>query len=350
MSHMITNNKDMAYVGETPWHGLGHQLDGSETLDQWRVAAGLDWSAEKRQVYYSTRTPKGTNPVNGEVCTTNTPTPIKDRFALVRDDTQADLGIVSDRYKIVQPAEIVEFYRDVVADQGFTMETMGSLAGGKRIWALAKMGKYTRIKGQDELGGYLLLATSYDGTMATIAKFTSVRVVCQNTLSFATSSGESQISIGHNAKFDDSKVKQKLGLAAESWEQFEQQANVLASTAVTPEIVTQYLHKVFGESAFKAVVPPNMGTVTQAQGAAVGATFELSNHSTKILNLATQGKGQNYRSANGTLWGLVNAVTEYYDHHAKGKADSRLNSAWFGSGDKIKRTAFNTAMELAKAA
>lgn len=111
------------------------------------------------------------------------------RFVLMRSDTEEALSVVSGDYHMVQPKEVLEFYRDLVATCGYSLETAGALNGGKKVWALARTGMAEGIgdKGQDQdqLAAYLLLATSCDKTLATTVAFTSIRVVCQNTLSFA---------------------------------------------------------------------------------------------------------------------------------------------------------------------
>jgi len=170
MAAIIDSSNDrenMAYIGKVPWHGLGNAMQDGMDVDQWRVEAGLDWAVNRSSVKYA-----GDDGVTYE---------IPDQHVLYRDDTKANFGVVSDRYKIVQPAEVIEFYRDLTETYGFEMETAGSLDGGKRIWALARTGKSMRVKGQDQVDGYLLLATSYDRSIATRAAFTSVRVVCNNT-------------------------------------------------------------------------------------------------------------------------------------------------------------------------
>lgn len=328
MAHMLNSTRDMAFTGQTPWHGLGTKLIPGAGIDEWRVAANLNWTAEKRQAYFSTR-----DAATGK----NVATPINDRFALVRDDTQAPLGIVSTRYKPVQPAEVLEFYRDLTMDQGFTLETAGCLARGQRIWALAKTGQELRIKGQDKVDGYLLLATSYDGSMATTARFTSVRVVCQNTLSLSLGKAGDTISIGHHTTFNSASVKAQLGLGVEAWDEFEAQVNKLAEVRVSPEACLEYIKQVLGED--KAIK-------VNAKGEAA-----LNTTGKKFLHLFGHGKGQELRGADHTYWGLVNAVTEYYDHHAKARgADTRLNSAWFGSAAGTKKKAFEVALEMADAA
>lgn len=109
-----------------------------------------------------------------------------DRFVLVRSDTDEALSIVSGNYEVVQPKEVLEFYRELVSLYGYTLETAGALNGGRKVWALSKTGRSSRVgeDGKDKLAAYLLLATSCDKTLATTIAFTSIRVVCKNTLFF----------------------------------------------------------------------------------------------------------------------------------------------------------------------
>ena len=108
-----------------------------------------------------------------------------EKSVLYRSDTGTALSVVGQRYNVVQPREILEFYRDLTEISGFELETAGVLKGGKKIWALARTGQSTSLKGNDVTNGYVLLATACDGSMATTAQFTSVRVVCNNTLAIS---------------------------------------------------------------------------------------------------------------------------------------------------------------------
>ena len=119
---------------------------------------------------------------------------------------------MSDNFKIVQPAAVLEFFRDLTAAAGFTLETAGTLFGGKRFWALAAIGETASIAdAADKMKGYLLLSTSCDGTMATEARYTTVRVVCNNTLSAARTSG-AKVRVTHRSTFNADSVKKELGV------------------------------------------------------------------------------------------------------------------------------------------
>ena len=137
MAHLI---ESMAYRQEKPWHGLGSQLPAGQSIETWQQAAGMDWSINESDVLYSA------DATNGLHLRTN-----PDSKVLFRSDTFAPLSVVSKRYKVVQPNEILEFYRSLVSAGGFELETAGVLKGGKKLWALAKTDQQTVLKGGDKL-------------------------------------------------------------------------------------------------------------------------------------------------------------------------------------------------------
>ena len=322
------------YDGETPWHGYGTRVADDATLDQWRIAAGLNWDVDERKVYYTKLLPQSfVTQSGGDFDLKKIPQVIENRKALVRTDNQECLSVVGHNYHVVQPGEVLEFYRELIEANGFEMDTAGSLMDGRRIWALARIGESTRIFGQDRIDGYVLLATSYDGTMATTCQFTSVRVVCNNTLEWATETGQGAFKIAHNKKFDPEEAKGMLGLTKEAWELYEQQVNTLATRTVELDEALAFFTTVLGKDAI----------VINEEGKPIySPTFH------KMFAAYERSPGANLRSAHHTAWGLVNAVTYYQDHMAKSsKSGSRLNSAWFGSGKNRKGKAFEEALKLA---
>lgn len=117
------------------------------------------------------------------------------------------------RYQVVQPREVLECYRDLTDVSGYELETAGVLKGGRKFWALARTGQSAVLKGNDEVNGYLLLATSCDGTLATTATPTTVPVVCNNTLAIALDGTTRAIKVPHSTRFDPQAVKKQLGIA-----------------------------------------------------------------------------------------------------------------------------------------
>lgn len=329
MAHLIdlsNGRANMAYVGEKPWHGLGQELSQGASIDQWRVEAGLAWEVHRAQVEFVAEDPAG-NPTRhaGE------------SEILYRSDTFAQLGIVTDRYKVVQPAEVMEFFRDVVGTGGMSLETAGSLDGGKKVWALAKTGQDFRIRGQDAVEGYLLLSTSFDGSMATRAQFTSVRVVCNNTLQMAAADTKGAIKIPHSTDFDARGVKIDLGILGGAFQHFEDQANALAGRPISNKEAMDLILQVMEPKAYAEMLKGHEPELSTKRVNQIKRIFDLYNYA---------GRGVSLASAKGTAWGLVNAVTEYIDHESGHNTNNRFRSAQFGPGASLKTDAFNAALKL----
>ena len=161
MSHLV---ETMAYVGQTPWHELGNALPQKQSIDVWAQAAGMQWHIRETPVRYLATDEDSS--LYGEAME------FPDQKVLYRSDTKAPLSVVSGRYQVVQPQEVLEFYRDLTEVSGYELETAGVLKGGRKFWALARTGKSSALKGDDVVNGYLLLATSCDGTLATTAAST----------------------------------------------------------------------------------------------------------------------------------------------------------------------------------
>lgn len=314
LSTMADGRTAMAYVGTTPWHGLGQELTPNSPLDVWLQEAGLNYEIHGGEVMAAM--PDGQNIIT-----------MPSRKLLYRSDTREPLSIVSDKYQVVQPAEVMEFFRDLTEEHGWQMETAGVLFNGAKYWALARTGQELRVMGQDQVDDYMLLATSCDGTMRTLAKRTSVRVVCNNTLSIAQ--GGEGIHVSHSSVFQPEKIKQELELVT-SWKVFEDQVQQLAERKVTNMEAINYIVSLLGDPAKPIEEQKSVQTMAQ------------------VLQLFDgRGKGAELRSAKGTAWGLVNAVTEYVDWHKGNDLSRRLDSAWFGKASELKEKAFDLALKLA---
>ena len=309
----------MAYVSQKPWHGLGQQLTEDSDIDTWKVEAGMNWNAIGSPVTYQ---------VGAETKS------YKERKVIYREDNGNPLSVVSDEYKIVQPHEVLEFFRDVAKGAGFKMETAGCLFEGRKFWALAKTGDNATIMGQDEVKPYLLIASSLDGSLATCAHFTSVRVVCNNTLRMAIGNGsKAQIRVPHQAAFNADLVKAQLGIAKEAWDNFIANANKLAST------------KLGRDDAIDVVASSLKKEWLNLDGSYMdeSAMLESSLVLRRIIELYDgKGLGASFKSSNGTAWGLVNAVTEYFDHNAA--KNSKDKSRAFERAQLTDRASFKVAV------
>lgn len=317
MAHEV---QTMAYAGAEPWHGLGNLLPADAPLETWQEAAGMNWQIHETPVLYNVAGEHGLH-VKANA----------DSKVLFRSDTHAHLSVVSKRYKVVQPNEVLEFYRDLTEAGGFTLETAGVLKEGRKLWALAKTGQETQLRGGDQVGAYLLLATSCDGTLCTTAQFTSVRVVCNNTLQMAVGDSTGAVKVPHSTIFDPKAVKEALGLGLSSWERFVIDIKRLADRPIHKFEAMNFLVDVLGDPNLPLADQPNQKGLQQVYALYSG-----------------QGRGAELSSANGTAWGLLNAVTQYVDHERRARStDHRLDSAWFGQGATLKGKALHKALALA---
>jgi len=329
---------EFAYTGEPAWHGMGNVLPQGMSLEAWQEAAGMDWTI--------VQTPAGMyvpeRMVDGEILPAGY-VEVEGKNVLYRSDNFAPLGVLSDSYKIVQPKEILEFFRDLTEEAGFTMETAGTLFDGKRFWALARATQDAAIfDADDKVGGFVLLSTSADGTLATEARLTTVRVVCNNTLSLARAEGsKNAVKTRHKSVFKPDAAKHTLGLKPEeireSFETAMDGFRRMAKTRVTANDTVRMTLELFGcdvdnmtdeeiEKASRMTLAKRIGSVAAGQ------------------NLI----GSNLAGGSGSAWSWLNAVTQYVDHMATTKsAAHRLDAAWFGKGNDLKMKAHEIAMVTA---
>lgn len=317
---------EMAYVGETPWHGLGNALTPEASLETWQLEAGLDWKVQRSKVRYATgHGDKGLLTLD-------------DTHVLFRSDTKAALGVVSEKYKIVQPAQVIEFFRDLVEFNHFKLTTAGTLFGGRYLWAQADIGDESSILDKkDKVKGKVLLTTSTDGSRKTVAKFVSERVVCFNTLSMALGENGKQRAVTHRSEFKADDVKTDLGIAHGAFAQFIKNAKTLAQVPVSEAMVRNLNIQLLEEDH-------NRLTADQVQKVMESKAYQ------GVLKLFNgDAKGSTLTGVKGTAWGWLNAVTEYVDHHRDSRTqDRQLFNAWIGKGDTMKTQALDLALELTK--
>ena len=321
MAHLV---QQMAYVGAEPWHGLGNRLPSKQPLEVWQQEAGMNWQINESPVRFMSDSIGSLGSIHS----------FPEQKVLYRSDTKEALSVVSQRYQVVQPREVLEFYRDLTEISGYELETAGVLKGGKKFWALARTGQSTALKGNDQVNGYLLLATSCDGTLATTATPTTIRVVCNNTLTIAVNGATQAIKVPHSTRFDAQLVKQQLGIAVSQWDGFMYRMKTLAERKVKSHEAMNYFLRVLCDAQ---PVPGDVSVLSNERALK------------KVQSLYDgQGRGADLEAAKGTAWGLLNAVTEYVDHERRARStEYRMDSAWFGQGAVIKQRALDTALLLA---
>lgn len=317
---MVAAVETMAYVGAVPWHGLGNKVDENIPLEEFQKQAGLDWQVQKTPVWFANTLGTGTN---------NT---FKDKFVLNRTTDNRPFAVVSSRYKPVQPKEIFSFFGDLLDMHGMKMHTAGSLKDGGRIWCLAQTGDVHKVLGTDRVDGYLLLSTSYDLTLSTLAQFTSVRVVCNNTLQQALANSTGRITIPHVKEFDAKQVKDQMGIGRSQWEAFTAALDTLSRISLDSAKAMEVIDRVFEipSDPDKRMVDPDRL------------------HATNVVDMFNFNLAKGADLAGRTAWGLLNCVTEYVDFKKRARTQgNRIDSAWFGPGAVVKQKAMNELLLLA---
>ena len=310
----------MAYAGDKPWHGLGNKLATPQPIEMWKRQAGMDWMIEESEVRYITG-----NHTVGAIHS------FPEQKVLYRSDTKRPLAVVSKRFQVVQPEEVLEFYRDLTEHAGFELETAGVLKEGRKFWALARTGQSTTLKGKDQVNGYLLLATACDGSLATTAQFTSVRVVCNNTLQIALGDNRGAVKVPHRSEFNPDAVKQQLGITVAPWNRFVSKMKDLVACPVDPDSVDGLLRRMLTYPGQPGQAP----VVNEQAMRSVRALYDGG------------GRGAQLASSRGTAWGLLNSVTEYVDHHRRARSeDHRREAAWFGQGAQFKQRTWDELVQL----
>ena len=287
-------------------------------------AAGMDWQVELRPA-------RGADCINrkGEYS----------RYEVIRiprpstNEREVLLGVVSRRYQPLQNVDAFKFFDPIVGADKAYFETAGVLGGGERVWVMAKMPEAMQIVPGDECLKYLLLSNSHTGEGSVSVKFTSVRVVCQNTLIMAMADGQKAYYVRHSKKmqFRLEELAELLAITQEVFLNAEECFKRFAKVQMIANRLESYFEAVYPRTAAqkkKGEHPPRWGFLREI--------FEGQS------DLQIPG-------VRGTLWGAYNAVTRFEDYKQPQQEevqDQRLKRTWFGGGAEIKLSALDKAKEV----
>ena len=224
---MPANVETMFSVRETPWHGLGRIVMDAPASREALELAGLDWQVESRNIYSGT----------GSM--------IPGYRANVRSTDDSVLGVVSDRYRIVQNEEAFQFTDDLLGE-GVTYETAGSLQGGKKVWMLARLPRKYLIAG-DQVAPYLVIFNSHDGSSGVKVAMTPIRVVCQNTLNLALNTAKRSWTARHteNVLLRVQDARETLQLASNYMVELGNRGEELARIDLSDHKVQEFINEFF---------------------------------------------------------------------------------------------------------
>ncbi|HIG58751.1 MAG TPA: DUF932 domain-containing protein [Flavobacteriales bacterium] len=317
---MTANVETMAYAHQVPWHGIGTQVSSELTPLEMIKSAGLDWDVRKVPVQF--------NDNQGNLVETD------EWNVLVRSDNNRVLGPCGKQYTPFQNHEIFDYYTKFVEAGHMTMETMGSLDEGRHLWALAKTKEHFTLPGKDRVNAYMLISHPHKWGVAASFMFTSIRVVCSNTITMALRAGGNKFSVPHMANFTAitmKKVDDALGISSELLQEQKEIAEVLCRKEFKENELQKYIATLFQPDLLKTPEDCHLGNFRPTAEDAYTALLRQPQVS----------------ATKNTWWAALNAVTYYVDHEAGRDRENALNSAWFGANAKKKRDAVTLAYEFA---
>lgn len=288
MSHEFESG---VFTRKPAWHGLGVTLPDRDDISVTEALAigGLGWTVRKVPCTYKDQT-------------------VPERYFTVRESDDHVLGVVGEQYRVAQNADAFAWADELVGG-GCKVKTAGSLRGGRRVWVLVALPQRSSfLPANEALDHYLLLWNSHDASTAIRAQLTTVRVVCNNTLTWADSAARAMkvsYSIRHttNAETKLAEAQRVLGLAQMAADRAEEIAGELIAKQMSRQDVRGFLDEL-------VPVPTEDGrsrTMAQNTQAAIWGCYTTSDDIAPI---------------SGTAWGALQAVTEFDSHIARGRNTS----------------------------
>lgn len=328
MPHGMTNRDTAMFgSGKPAWHRHPNSIvvegnpEGEEALN----LSGLGWLVEKQPIFGKA----GRSLIQ-----------LPSHFVTVRKDIPLDdparfLGVVQQRYQVIQNAEVIKIADAIIGEGNARFETLGSIWGGRVCYATILLPGDVRVQ-DDKITKFIVLKWAHDGSCGVEGCITPVRAVCQNTVRAAFASAEATVSIRHTegamTRIDE--ARRVLRIANESFDATGEMFNRMSQSAIDARFVDAYL---------KALIPDPV-----RKPDAKRTSSRSSNMRNEIAELFNgKQKGASMRAIQGTAWGLFNATTEYIDHKQTSRAvngrdeyEAKFDSVMWGAGARLRQNAF----------
>jgi phage/plasmid-like protein (TIGR03299 family) len=329
MAHNLnkTNGKwSFAAKGEKAWHGLGQYVEEAMTSEQAIKLGGLDYTVEKRPLF--TPGKEGENAVE-----------VPGFFTNVRTDTNQPLGIVANRYRIVQNKDAFCFFDSIIDKGEAIFETAGALGLGERIFITAKLPEDMEVRGE-KIEKYILLTNSHDGNSSIIAGFTPIRVVCNNTLQASLRNLDNKVSIAHTASAESrlSEAARLMGIASKYMNEVNLIFEDMTKKKVSDVDIDEFISNIFLTKKVKDDLEKDPNTELSTR---------MKNIIEDVKEFTLYHPTQTTEAAYRTLWGLYNGVSGYFTHvkEYKSAEQKMYDMNYNGAADKISK-AFDLAVKM----
>lgn len=263
--------------------------------------------------------------------------------AVVRTDTNKVLGVVGNRYTVLQNERAMDVLSNIVGPDKAVFESAGVLRDGAIAFFVLKLPSIINLPGNDVIEKRFLFYTTHDGSGMTRVKSIPFRMFCANQLNIALSGKGEGIALRHVPSIDDKlkEAERMLSYEERFYRDFEEVARRMLKTKFTDKDMEKFAIELVPSKNGEDDVPPQ--------------TVAARN---QIIELFSEGAGQrDNRYARGTVWAAFNAVTEFVDHYRRTRTaeqgrreELKTESTWFGSGARLKQAAYTTLLPRLKAA
>ena len=344
MAHQITGTDNMITARKPAWHGMGTIIPENVTPHDALKLAHLDWEVREQLLY--TIDDSGT-----ETTRENVPT----HKLLVRSDNNEQLSVVGSDYCVFQNNEVANFINDVLAGDFSSVETAGSLRGGRKVWFLLDQGQHD-VAGVDPILKYALFTTSHDGSLAFRVLPTETRVVCANTLSASGANDLNKgVSIRHkkNMRSSIDAARHALTTLQTEHDIMLEKCEKLASVEVDSEWLRSFFMRAYARTASTPPTPIRPQMTDDQRRKAEKANERAQKIVTQwLVNFEDRDGGECHAKVATSAWAAFNSVSRWADHArtVPGEAQDptrRMESNLLGTSAKLKAEAFSTALELA---
>ena len=362
MIDMVNGVASLAENGrkERAWHGLGQVVDEPMFVADALKLCHADYSVKLQPVVALSDEILAAIQ-NGEMIEADKllSLMINNTRATMRTDTNKSLGIVSDKYGIVQNEDAFKFvdmfcsgkYSD--RDNTPVIETCGVLGQGERVFVTAKFPQPIVLDAQrdDLVDMYVVFTTSHDGTGSVRCMVTPVRVVCNNTLNWAMKNNIGRISFRHS-----SKVMERIDLLNEKNAKFAYETmNVAQVYANGMKESFDHLRNIkLAERDLENIIAQTVLSKDAAKVFMETRNIEHEDIKTRGRNIflgvrecLENGVGQEGQERGTAMW-LMNGLTSYYQNEATERsAEIKMDSILDGNIYNKVQGAYDMCMKIA---
>ena len=315
-----TNGKASIFTTAATWHGLESQVSQPSTSEEVIKLAGLDYTVEKKELY---------TPVEEEYVI------VPDKYATIRTDTNVPLGVVGERYNVLQNTDAFKFIDEIVGKKDAIFQSAGALGKGEKIWLSVKLPEVCVVGNDDIAEHYFFLSNSHDGSRSVELGFTNIFIVCENTMKMALSSAKKKKRVRHTASVNTKLIEAAdlMGITRQRVQQLQKTYNAMSKVDIKDTQLRRFI-----EIAMK----PEAEYISKDE-----FSTRFKNIVDNVYAYSVGDSAQQLETRKGTLFGALNGVTGYYNNVITyDTPEKKLNSIMFGNTQVVQQRAFDLALSV----